>query len=306
MIYNHFSFIDQVNNDIKVYQWMPEGDLKAIVQIAHGMTETALRYEELAIELTKKGYGVYINDHIGHGRTAKCMDDLGHFEKGGFNLAVENLRQLSLIIQDAHKGIPLVMFGHSMGSFFTQAYLYQYGDLLKGCILSGTAGKQIMAPLGALLAKTLIKLQGERHRSKLLDQLSFGGFNKPFEPSRTPFDWLSRDPLEVDKYIEDPYCGFLCTNQFYYELFMGIGSLHHWERMKKIPTTLPIYIFCGDADPVGGNTKTVKSLIDTYRTLGIKDLTYKFYPSGRHEMLKEVNRQEVIGDIIHWLGERFS
>ena len=300
-----FNFTDDFGNNVCVYSWMPIGRPRAILQIAHGMAEYAERYEYFALELNKHGYGVFINDIIGHGNSVKNKDDLGHFPVNGFNIAVKDMYKLTNIIVEKFLTVPIVIFGHSMGSFLTQSYITLYGDKVNGCILSGTAGKQSVASFGALMAKISLNLQGERKRNKFLDKLSFGSYNKAFTPNRTSFDWLSRDTKEVDKYITSDLCGFVCTNSFYYELFSSMSKLHDPDKIRNIPKELPVYIFGGDEDPVGGNTKSVLKLIELYKSIPIKDLEYKFYKGGRHEMLNETNKLEVIEDIVTWLNRKY-
>jgi len=301
-----FSFQDKQGNNIQVYNWMPEGNIKAIVQIAHGMAEYAERYEGLAEALNKAGYGVYINDTIGHGKSIKTKEDLGHLPSNGFNIAVEDIHELHEIIKKEHKELPIFILGHSMGSLLTQSYISKYGSEVAGCILSGTAGKQFLTAIGSVVAKVSKTIHGERTRSPFLDKLSFGNFNNNFKPTRTNFDWLSSDNDEVDKYIESPLCGFTCTNGFYYELASSVNKIHDKNAVKNIPAKLPIYIFCGDKDPVGGQTKNVLKLIDMYKAIGIQDLEYVFYKDGRHEMLNETNKSEVIDGVINWLEKRNS
>jgi alpha-beta hydrolase superfamily lysophospholipase len=189
-----------------------------------------------------------------------------------------------------------------MGSHLSQRYIVLYGKELKGVILSGTSGKQgMLLNLGILLAKRGAKRKGPRERAHSINNLTFGSFNKAFKEPRTDFDWLSRDTAEVDKYIKDDYCGVVPTYGFFKDLFAGFKILHREDEMSKIPRSLPIYLFSGDKDPVGGNTKSVLGLIDLYRKLGIKDVSYRFYEDGRHEMLNEINRAEVMQDVLNWI-----
>jgi alpha-beta hydrolase superfamily lysophospholipase len=299
-----FTFQDPQGYEIFVYQWLPGPGqkLKAIVQIAHGMAETADRYERFALALTAAGYMVYVNDHRGHGRTAKTLDQVGYMGQDGFNWAVEDMYRLNRIIQAGYPGLPVFLFGHSMGSFLAQQYICRYGTGLKGAILSGTSGNQgFVLNLGIILAGLTIALKGARTPSPLLNYMSFGSYNQHFKPNRTPFDWLSRDEAEVDKYVANPFCGGIFSAGFYYDLFRGLKAIHRLRNQRHIPTNLPLYIFSGAMDPVGNFTRTVRRLINTYQKLKIQDVTCKFYPEGRHEMLNELNRDEVTRDVIAWL-----
>ena len=277
-----------------------------MVQIAHGMSETAIRYKEFAQELTKNGYVVYINDHRGHGITAKTIDNIGYLaEKDGFTCLVEDMNILTNIIKEENPDLPIYLFGHSMGSFVSQRYIMEYGDNLAGLILSGSNGKHgKILKVAQLISKSEIKKHGRRHRSKKLDNLIFGGNNKGFKPSKTDFDWLSRDEKEVQKYIDDPFCGVLFTCGFFYDFIKGLQEVEDKENLKKVPLDLPIYIMSGDKDPVGKNGKGVLRLKDRYVNLGVKKVSCKLYEGGRHEMLNEINKEEVIKDIISWLDER--
>ncbi|EYE89400.1 alpha/beta hydrolase [Fervidicella metallireducens AeB] len=299
-----FTFKDGEGVEIFTYKWSPEEgqEIKAVVQIAHGMAETAARYERLAEFLTNEGYMVYANDHRGHGKTAKAVENLGYIGKDGFNWMIEDMKQLNDIIKKENPDKPVFLLGHSMGSMLSQGYITKYGDSIKGVILSGTAGKQgFLLELGVLIAKLEMKNKGEKWQSSLLNKLSFGSYNNSFKPTKTEFDWLSSDEMEVEKYIKDPFCGTVFTSSFFYDFLKGFRYIHQQQNMARIPKKLPIYIFAGDKDPVGNKCKTIKWLIEEYKKLGIEDVEYKFYKDGRHEMLNEVNRDEVMKDLLNWI-----
>jgi alpha-beta hydrolase superfamily lysophospholipase len=306
MILKNFTFKSDEGTDIYVYNWRPdeEAQIKGIVQIAHGMAETAARYERFAQALTDNGYMVYIHDHRGHGNTAKTIENLGYLaEKDGFKWLVEDVHKLSEIIKRENPALPLFLFGHSMGSFVTQRYIMLYGKELKGTVLSGSNGKQgPILNIGAFLAKREAKRNGRKTQSSKLDRLSFGSFNNAFKPNRTAFDWLSRDNDEVDKYIKDPFCGTVFTCGFFYDFLSGLKEIEKDENIALVPKDLPIFIFAGDKDPVGKNGKGIIRLFNTYKKFNIKDVTYKLYKDGRHEMLNESNRDEVMSDVINWLN----
>ena len=300
----NFTFKDKGNLEIFVYKWLPDDNVqvKGIVQIAHGMAETAARYERLARRLTDSGFVVYANDHRGHGKTAGEISKLGDLGEDGFNSMVENMKELNEIIKKENFNLPIFLLGHSMGSFLTQRYICLYGSGLKGAILSGSCGKQgIMIDIGRLIAKGEIKRIGRGGKSNKLNKLSFGSYNNSFKPNRTAFDWLSRDNNEVDKYIVDPFCGAVFTAGFFYDFLGGLKSIADKNEIKRVPIGLPIYIFSGDKDPVGKYGKGVLKLVRTYKEHGIKDITYKLYKDGRHEMLNEINKEEVMEDVIKWI-----
>ncbi|WP_274363612.1 alpha/beta hydrolase [Paenibacillus thermotolerans] len=307
MISQTFTFTDPSGQAVFVYSWLPDEGvpLRGALQIAHGMVETAARYERFASALTEAGYAVYANDHLGHGQTAGDVSLVGTSGDDGFRRMVEHMRRLNGIIRERYPQTPLFLFGQSMGSFLAQRYASDYGDTIRGVILSAASGN--MGPIihaGVYLAKREMKRKGPHYRSKLLRALTFGGYNRSFRPTRTEYDFLSRDPEEVDKYINDPYCGVTATSQFYYNLFTGLRDIHKMEQLERIPKKLSIHLLSGDRDPLGKNGKGVLRLYRTFRKLGIEDVTIKLYPGGRHEMLNETNRDEVFRDMIGWLDER--
>src|SRR5699024_2305600 len=307
MIKKNFIFKSDNGKDIFVYNWLPKDKkVKGIVQIAHGMAETAERYERFAKELNRHRYIVYDNDHRGHGKTAGNIENLGYLGgKDGFNWIVRDMYKLSNIIKEENPGLPLFLLGHSMGSFASQKYIMMYDNNLDGLILSGSNGEQgIKLKLGALLAKREVKKHGYKKKSPKLDKLTLGNFNKSFKPKRTKFDWISRDEDEVDKYINNPYCGTIFTVGFFYDFLNGLRDIEDKRNFHLIPKDLPIFIFSGDKDPVGNFGKGVKKLYKRYKFLGVKDVECKLYKDGRHEMLNEINRNEVMKDVIQWLNRQ--
>lgn len=302
MIHKDFTFCAPDSVEIYVYKWLPESRIKAAINIAHGMAETAARYEHFASILTRNGYAVYAADQRGHGKTINDPSRAGEIGEDALNLMVSDLHRLSEIIQKEIPSVPLFLFGHSMGSFLVQGYIARWGGELKGAILSGAAGPaNLLTVIGQLIA-FLEKLRlGAMGRSSLLNTLSFGSFNKQFQPARTDFDWLSRDVQEVDKYIADPFCGGIFPAAFFFDLLKFMRQINNQDKLRKIPKDLPVYFFSGGKDPVGANTAGVKKLIKIYQKLGIRDVSCKFYEAGRHEMLHEINRGVVIADVIKWL-----
>lgn len=290
--------------ELHVYKWLPsEGiSIRGAVQIAHGMAEWAARYEEFAVSLSARGYAVYANDHRGHGRTAGSPENIGYTGRDGFNGMVRDMNTITGLIRKDYPGLPIFLFGHSMGSFLAQLYISKWGSGLKGVILSGSNGNQgIALYFGTLIARVLVALFGVRTRSRLLNYLTFGSFNRAFKPVRTDFDWLSRDTEEVNKYIADPYCGGVFTTGFFLDFFRGLKSLYDDRTVQGIPRELPIFILSGDRDPVGEFGKGPLRLAKFYRDLGMKDVNMKLYEQGRHEILHEINRNEAVEDIIAWI-----
>ena len=302
-----FTFKAADGTQIFTYRWIPDDTsaIRGAVQIAHGMVEHAARYERFADALTKAGYAVYANDHRGHGKTAGSLDRVGYFaDEMGWEKVVVDMHTLTGVIKKECPKKPFFLFGHSMGSFLSRYYAMHYAAELSGLVLSGTGGDPgAPGKIGIFVAAIEAKIKGKKAKSNILTKLSFGAFNDAFKPNRTDYDWLSRDNAEVDKYVNDPWCGAVCTAGFFCDLLGGIGYINKKENIAKIPKNLPIYIFSGAKDPVGGNTKGVSQVYNTLKDAGIGDVTLKFYEDARHETLNEINRDEVFKDVIAWMNK---
>ncbi|WP_416197509.1 MAG: hypothetical protein ACFWUA_07875 [Sporanaerobacter sp.] len=301
---SEFTFKSQGELDIYCKKWEPDdGPIVAAVQISHGMAEHIQRYHGFAEVLVEKGFVVYGNDHRGHGKTAGSLENIGYFaDENGWDKVVNDMHTLTNIIKDEYENIPVFLLGHSMGSFLARTYIESFGEEIDGVILSGTGGNPgIAGSIGIKIAKKEIKEKGKKAKSEKLNNLSFGNFNKGFKPNRTEFDWLTRDPQVVDEYIRDPYCGGVFTAGFFYDMLTGLKEIYKKENIDKIPKNLPIFFISGEKDPVGANTKGVLQAIKAYKKAGIKDISYKFYKNARHEVLNEINREEVYWDIIDWI-----
>lgn len=278
--------------------------INGIVQISHGMAEHVLRYEDFARYLVERGYLVYGHDHRGHGQTAKRKEDIGYFtDSDGFEQVVRDVKHFTDLIQADHPSTPIILFGHSMGSFIARRYAQLFGNQLAGAIFCGTGGDPgLLGRMGKFIAKRECRKKGRRTASPLLDQLSFGSFNKPFKPNRTTFDWLSRDEKQVDLYITDPACGNIFTAGFFVDLLTGLLTIHRQEEINKIPKKLPLLLIAGDKDPVGKNGKAVIQVYQQYKQAAIEDISIKLYEEARHEILNETNREEVFADIETWVA----
>ncbi|AZF01560.1 Lysophospholipase [Pseudomonas orientalis] len=300
---NHRTFWLTANDHSRLYvnQWMPDADLKALVMLSHGMAEHSGRYARLAQALCGAGYGLYGLDQRGHGRTAD-EGTLGLFaENDGWNKVVGDLASLNQHIGQQHPGVPIILLGHSMGSYIAQAYMLHHSASLHGAILSGSNFQPVALYRAArLIARIERARQGLRGRSGLIDFLSFGSFNKAFKPNRTAFDWLSRDPVEVDKYIHDPLCGFRCTNQLWVDLLGGLQHISKASNLAQIDPGLPILVIGGECDPVSEG-KRLTSLADALREAGCQHLQLTIYPQARHEVFNETNRDDVTADVLAWL-----
>ena len=280
-------------------RWLPEGRPRAIVQIAHGLTEHSRRYARLAAALNAAGYGVYVADMRGHGPSAPAAD-LGHFaDQGGWDKVVGDLWTLNRLIAAEQPGTPIIFLGHSLGSFLGRGFIAEHSDALAGAALSGSSGKPpAIATLGRLIARAERLRLGKRGKSDPIFAMWFGDFNKPFRPARTAFDWLSRDEREVDAYVADPLCGFPFTTQLAIDVLDALPRVTGRENLAAIRKDLPIYVFSGERDPVGAN---IKGLIADLKAAGFTRLTTRIYPGARHETLNETNRDEVTRDLIAWL-----
>lgn len=304
---SNFTFKGEEDIDIYVYKYEPieKENINGIVQISHGMSEEAGRYKRFANYLTDNGYIVYINDHRGHGKSAENINRIGILaQKDGIHCIVKDLNKLTKIINTENNGLPIFLLSHSMGSFAAQKYIIDYSEDIDGVILSGTNGLHgIEVDLGFLVAKVMSKIQGREKKAYLIDKLAFGGFNKKFKPNKSEFDWLSRDFKEVEKYIENEYCGVVFSNGYFYDLFKLFKEIRNINNLKKINSKLPIYIFAGDKDPVGKFGKGITKLYENYKKVGIENVEFKLYSGGRHEMLNEINKDEVINDTINWIKQ---
>ena len=306
MIHDTFWLTANDHSQLFVNQWLPEGTLKAVILVSHGMAEHSARYARLAEQLCNQGYGVYALDQRGHGQTA-THGVLGHYaDDDGWCKVVGDLASLNQHIGQQHPGLPIVLLGHSMGSYIAQAYLLHHSASLHGAVLSGSNFQPVALYRAArLIARFERWRQGPTGRSALLEWLTFGSFNKAFKPNRTPFDWLSRDPAEVDKYIADPLCGFRCTNQLWVDLLQGLQHITPHSRLVQIDNNLPLLVIGGECDPVSQG-KRLKVLANALCNAGSNNLQVKIYPNARHELFNETNRDAVTADLINWLQQALS
>jgi len=305
---NHTTFWLTANDHSRLYvnQWLPDTPSKALIMVSHGMAEHGGRYARLAEALCGAGYGVVALDQRGHGRTAD-EGTLGLFaERDGWNKVVGDLASLNQHIGQQLPGVPIILLGHSMGSYIAQAYLLHHSASLHGAILSGSNFQPVALYRAArLIARAERLRQGLRGRSALIEFLSFGSFNKAFKPNRTAFDWLSRDPDEVDRYRHDPLCGFRCTNQLWIDLLGGLQQISKASNLAQIDPGLPILVIGGECDPVSEG-KRLKRLAHALREAGCQNLQLNIYPQARHELFNETNRDEVTADVLTWLDQALT
>jgi len=289
---------------VHAYLWMPlNREPVAIVQLAHGMCEYVSRYDSWARRFAEKGIIFCGNDHLGHGNTAATAEDLGYTAKrGGADFMVEDLFALTKTVKARFAGLPLFLYGHSMGSFMARLYLTRYGEHLTGALISGTAGPEAPTGIALKLARMIARAKGYRHRSKFITSLAFGAYNKRFREENDPNSWLTRVKDVRERYAKDPFCHYVFTLAGYDTLFslLGAVSSKHWA--ENVPKNLPIFLFSGDKDPVGNNGKGVKEVYRRLAGAGCR-VTLKLYRGGRHEMHNEENADEVFADIIDFLSK---
>jgi len=278
---------------------------KAIVQVLHGMAEYGSRYARLAEALAAAGYTTYAHDHRGHGKSIPRGTPPGHMaDSDSWNRIVEDAHGVNREITKRQADLPIIVLGHSMGSFVLQQLLFEHPNDMVAAALSASSGKPPpIAMVGKLVARIERARVGKRNPSSVLQRLTFGEYNKTFSPARTEFDWLSRDPDEVDKYVADPLLGFAVSTQTWLDLLNALDRISNPQNVAKIPKSMPLYLFAGDQDPVGDFGKGMKRLYDAYKRVAIFDVRLKLYPGARHETLNETNREEVTRDFIAWCDE---
>ena len=287
---------------VHAYVWAPK-EPRAILQLSHGMCEYVERYDEWARRFAEAGIVFCGNDHLGHGRTAKARTDLGYTAaRGGAELIVADLYKMSLLIREKYEGLPLFLYGHSMGSFAARLYLTRHAHLLSGALISGTAGANSPTGIAKKLTHAIAKAKGDRHRSAFITSLAFGAYNNRFKKENDLHSWLTRDKAVRDRYEHDPFCHFVFTAAGYDTLFSLLGAVSDKAWAHSVPKELPILLFSGDADPVGNYGKGVSAVHERLLAAGCNS-TLKLYPDGRHEMHNETNKDEVFCDLIDFLAK---
>ena len=292
---------------LHAFRCVPEGEVRAIVQLSHGMVEFIDRYKPLAEYLAARGILVTGNDHLGHGGSIRTKADYGYFAEPDGNRAVlDDLHAMTVLTKQLYPGVPYFLLGHSMGSFYARQYLCEWGSELDGAIILGTGFQpKALVAFARTVCRVLAVFFGWQHRSRLVAELSFLGYNKGLE-GRTTHDWLNRDQAEVDKYLAEERCTFTFTLNAYYSMFSGILRLHDPAFLARMPKDLPLLFLAGTADPVGDRGKGVLRAIQSLKAAGVQNIRCKLYPGARHELLVETNRAEVFADIAAWLREQLA
>ena len=294
-------------NTVAAYLFTPsEGEVRAVFQLCHGMCEYILRYEDFAAYLCAHGIAFAGNDHLGHGETAACADDLGYTV--GAQYLIEDARRLTEVLKERFgTEIPFFFAGHSMGSFIARAYLSQYGkDGIDAAVIIGTAGPGAPTGAGKAVARLIGAVRGDRYRSKLLKAMAFGSYTKRCPKGCSPSAWISRDEVLVARYDADPFCSYLFTVRGYVDLFTLLGGVSAKSWAGTVPKDLPILLTAGEEDPVGAYGKGVREVYRRLQACGVRDVTLRLYPEDRHEILNELDREAVYADMLAYIERQIE
>ena len=302
-------YFDSRDGEHKIHaiKWIPDVEKPVcIMQIVHGMAEYIDRYDEFANYMADRGILVVGDDHLGHGQSVKPGELYGYFcKEDAPTVLVRDEHRLKKMMQKQYEGVPYLILGHSMGSFITRNYLLKYGAGIDGAVIVGTG---MPAKPGLLVGIAMSKIQGllfgEEHVATLINVLTFGAYNKRIKSPKSSFDWISRSEDNLRKYVEDPLCGFTFTVNGFRTLFQLILSLQDKERLKKMPANLPVFFLSGAEDPVGNYGKSVKQVYQSFKEIGMENVRMKLYPKDRHELLNEVDKEDIYGDIYRWILQR--
>ena len=296
------------SNLLHARKCIPDGTPRAVLQIEHGVADHIRRYDDLMNYLAENGIVCVGDDHLGHGESIRKPEDQGFFaEENGWDAVIKDVDTLRDLTRRDYPDLPYIFFGHSMGSFVVRTYLIQHPDKYDAAILSGTGHQsKLMIAGGYAAASLLTSAKGPRGDGKALNDMAFGSYCKKIPNPRTAFDWISRDEETVDKYIADPWCGFVCKVSLYRDMMNGVRFITKQKNIDKMSKEAPVYFMSGDADPVGDYGEGVERAYQAFRAAGLKDVSIKLYPGGRHEMLNEINKEDVKKDILDWINEKLK
>lgn len=287
---------------IHACRWTPEGEPRAVLQIVHGIAEFVERYDDFANYLTRQGFLVVAEDHMGHGQSINGEGIQGYFH-GGWFTAVEDTMQLLRDTRQAYPNLPYILFGHSMGSFMARTILCKYPDSgITAAIICGTGWQPAFAlPALIRVVESICKKTGETRPNEKLQGMVFGSYNNKVEHPRTPYDWLTRDAKIVDAYIAHPLCGFTASCGLLRDMMKGISFIEQPVNLNAMRKDLPVFFIAGGDDPVGSYGKGVQQAANAFRKAGMKDVSVRIYPLCRHEILNEINKEEVCEDVLNWI-----
>ena len=313
MTTNTFYQTMQDGTEINVMRWIPDGEIKGVIQLSHGMSEHSLRYDKMGCILAENGWVFSANDHRGHGKTAQRAEAAGTgkfgylADKDGFEKVESDLLEVLLNLKADFPQKKCFLVGHSFGSIVAQNFIEKNGDEIDGVVLCGTTGpRQGLMSAAKVIFGLNALLLGKKHRSRLDANLAFFGYNSRVPRPRKAFSWLSKNDFNVQMYEADQWCGVLPTAEFFLEIVRGLYKVHKPAAMKAIPKDLPVYCIYGSDDPVGSYGKTIKKLIQAYKDKGMSDVSEKVWQGDRHEIFNELDGEEVIGDMVKWIADRAS
>ena len=298
----HVHFLSSSNGkrDLSCYVYTPDGPARAVLQISHGMCDYIENYAKLAEYFCERGFIVCGNDHLGHGNTAEDSRDLGYFGSGSYHTLVKDLRKMNKFIRASYPGLPLIMLGHSMGSFLARIYAVEYPDTYDGIIFEGTMGFGSPTKMGHALATAIAKSRGGHFRSKLLYDLAFHGYNAKFH-GEGEFAWLSRDKSVGERFEKDKQRNFIFTADGYAALFAAITAISKPAWAESYPKSKPTFIVAGEMDPVGAYGKGPSEVCDRLIESGCDNISLRLYAGARHELHTETNKEEFFADIVSWI-----
>lgn len=288
-------------HDIAYYVYFPMGGVKGVVQISHGMCEYFQRYDHFARFLAEQGYVVCGNDHLGHGSSVRNNSELGYFaSENGWQKVVNDLYSLTKIMKKNYGDLPYFMLGHSMGSFMARAYCIKYGKNLDGVVFCGTSGGMTGIPGMLSVIDGLKKIHNDKYRSNLVNKLAFGAYNRKISDNNSKYAWISRDKDVVDKYSQDEKCTFVFTLNGFENLMKVLWYVSNEKWFSSFNKNLPVLLISGDSDPVGAYGEGVKKVYDRLKEYSF-NVSLKIYKGARHELLNEINKNEVYYDVLAFL-----
>lgn len=309
-----FSFKTKDGFEHWINRWIPDENvkIKAIIQLHHGLSEHSLRYDRFGSILAENGYILNAYDMRGHGKTGEISEAnktglMGKLaDKKGYDIVVEDLNEVTQAVKAEYPGIPVILLGHSFGSFVSQGYIENYSDQIDGCILSGTAGpRKLMIGVSKVMVNIIKLFTGKNKYVPLLDFLAFGSYNKGLEKG-SKYAWLSRDTTGVEMYAMDQWCGINLKAAFYSDMTALLSKIHKTKNIRKIRNDLPVLFVYGTKDPVGSYGKTIEKLIKIYKNKGMTKVERIAYKDARHELLNEINKEEAEKDIMNWISKTLT
>ena len=314
MTTNSFYQTMKDGTEIHVMRWIPDGEVKGVVQLCHGMSEHSLRYDKIGCILAEKGWVLSAHDQRGHGKTAQNAESKGQgkfgylADKDGFNAVTDDLLELVIDLKAEFPQKKCFLLGHSFGSIVSQNFIEKYGEEIDGAILCGTTGpRQALMSAAKIVFGLNALLLGKKHRSAFDANLAFFGYNRRVpKPRKSKFDWLSKNEFNIQMYEADQWCGIVPTAEFYCQIVGGLRQVHKASAMKKIPQGLPVYFVYGSDDPVGSYGKTIKKLLEIYKGNGMQDVSEKVWQGDRHELFNELDGEEAVSDVLSWMEARLK